>query len=170
MADCHEVLLGAGKGSQDAHACLPGHAHTSSLVLWDGLPVPLRVLSLGCQPGGHACRRGVHSERAGCVHLLLCQCWGSVRGPHAGAPPSCLPPRSLLMLFPVPMAPCLAATTQPTLKSPTWLFNKPLVRAELAFPKFPQHICGALSLFQTELICGRLHPQGPQTRCSRQAC
>lgn len=40
-----------------------------------------------------------------------------------------------------------SVTTEPTLKSPTWLSIKPLVRAELAFPKFSQRILWCSKLF-----------------------
>lgn len=75
MADDHEILFRAGKGSQDACPCLPGHARPSSLAPRDGLPVPL------CVPSrlGRRCtrQRGVHGEGAGCT---------TCRSPRAGAP------------------------------------------------------------------------------------
>lgn len=84
MADCHEILLGAGKGSQDAHPCLLGHAHTSSLVLWDGLPVPLRVLSLGCSQvamlAGETCTVSVQGVYTCCSAGAGALCGGSMQG------------------------------------------------------------------------------------------
>lgn len=163
MADDHEILLRAGKSSQGARPCLPGHAHPSSLALWDCLPVPLRVPSrLGQADAaltGEACKARVLDAPPVAPPVLE---------PRVRAPPSCLLPA--LCCFLGPWYLLSSVPTQPTLKGPTWPSIRPFVRTELAFPKFPQHICGSLSLFQTELICGCSHAQGPHTKCSRQAC
>lgn len=98
MADDHEILFRAGKGSQDACPCLPGHARPSSLAPRDGLPVPLCVPSrLGWADAALA--------REACTARVLDA--PPVAPPvlelRVRAPPSCLPPGSLL--FPGPMVP-----------------------------------------------------------------